>query len=266
MARERKAQLEYSQLMDAMLDEPGRRKKAAKMIAILKHFTGRDSFEGLRVLDLGCSSGFIADEFSRLGARVVGLDIDVPGLAVANERFAGSAAFVCGAGEKLPFPDDSIDLVVFNHIYEHVLDADTTMSEIRRVLAPEGAVYLGLGNRLGIVEPHYKLPFLSYLPPSLADRYIKAAGKADHYHEQFRTRPGLRKMVGDLKVWDYTFTVLTQADRFHAEDLVPKRLRGMPLAGWKALTPLLPTYIWVGSPSSAGPQGDTLPVPPTQVG
>jgi SAM-dependent methyltransferase len=252
--------------MDAMLDESGRRKKAAKMIAVLKHFTGRTSFEGLLVLDLGCSSGFIADEFSKQGAQVVGLDIDVPGLAVANEKFAGSAGFICGAGEKLPLPEGSVDLVIFNHIYEHVLDPDTTVSEIRRVLKPDGAVYLGLGNRLGIVEPHYKLPFLSYLPPRLADRYIKAAGKADHYHEQFRARPGLRKMVGDLAVWDYTYSVLTQPDRFHAEDLVPRRLRRLPLAGWKVLQPILPTFIWVGSPSPSGPQGETLGVDPTSLG
>lgn len=266
MARERQAQLEYSQLMDVMLDEPLRRKKAAKMIAVLQHFTGRTSFEGLTVLDIGCSGGFIAHEFSLQGAAVIGLDIDVPGLAVANGKFSGSAGFICADGEKLPFPDGSVDLIVFNHIYEHVLDPEATLSEIKRVLAPEGAVYLGLGNRLGIMEPHYRLPFLSYLPQSLADRYIKAAGKADYYHEQFRTKPGLKRLVASLNVWNYTYPVVTDADRFHAEDLVPKKLRNLPLAGWKALGPILPTYIWVGSRSTVGPQGEALKVAPSRVG
>lgn len=265
MARPRQAQLAYSQLMDTMLDEPHRRRKAAKMIAVLQHFTGRESFEGLTVVDIGCSAGYIADEFAARGATVLGIDIDVPGLAVANERFRETVAFLCADGEALPFEDGAVDLIVYNHIYEHVVDADAVMREIRRVLAPEGAVYLGLGNRLGVMEPHYRLPFLSYLPASLADRYVRASGRADHYHERFRTRPGLRKLVTGLKVWDYSLPVVTDPERFHADDLVPGRLRRLPLAGWKALMPVLPTYIWVGSPSAAGPRGDALAVPPVPV-
>ena len=58
---------------------------------------------------------------------------------------------------------------------------------MHRVLADNGVLYLGLGNRLGIIEPHYKLPFLSYLPPSLADRYVRASGRADHYYERMNS-------------------------------------------------------------------------------
>ena len=34
-------------------------------------------------------------------------------------------------------------MVVFNHIYEHVVDPDAVLAEIRRVLRPDGVVYLG---------------------------------------------------------------------------------------------------------------------------
>jgi 2-polyprenyl-3-methyl-5-hydroxy-6-metoxy-1,4-benzoquinol methylase len=53
---------------------------------------------GLRVLDLGCSTGFISDELYRAGATVTGVDIDEPGLARA-----------------------------FTHIYEHVVDPDAVL-------------------------------------------------------------------------------------------------------------------------------------------
>jgi SAM-dependent methyltransferase len=265
MARQRQAQLAYSQLMDTMLDEPHRRRKAAKMIAVLRHFLGRDDLTGLKVVDLGCSAGYIADEFAALGATVLGVDIDVPGLAVAQDRFGSRVGFLCADGERMPFDDGSIDLVVYNHIYEHVVDPEAVMTEIRRILAPDGAVYLGLGNRLGVMEPHYRLPFLSYLPPSLADRYVRASGRADHYHERFRTRPGLRKLVRGLNVWDYSLPVVSDPDRFAADDLVPGRLRKLPLRGWQALLPVLPTYIWVGSPSARGPRGEALPVAPRPV-
>lgn len=249
----RQRQSDYSQLMAKMLDEPARRKKAKKIIAVLRHFLGRDDLTGLTVVDIGCSAGYIADELHRVGARVLGLDIDVPGLQAAQDRFGERVAFLCAEGSAMPFSDASIDAIVFNHIYEHVVDADAVMREIRRVLKPEGVVYLGLGNRMGVLEPHYRLPFLSWLPPVLADRYVAASGRADTYYERFRTRPGLRRMCSGLNIWDYTYPVLREPEWFHAEDLVPPGTRSMPLLLWKSVGLLLPTYIWIGTPGNREP-------------
>jgi ubiquinone/menaquinone biosynthesis C-methylase UbiE len=265
MARQRQTQLAYSQLMSTMLDETHRRRKAAKMLKVLLHFLGREDLSGLRVVDLGCSAGYIADEMAALGARTVGIDIDVPGLSQAQERFGERVGFVCADGEKLPFADATVDVLIYNHIYEHVLRPDVVMAEIQRVLSPEGVVYLGLGNRLGVLEPHYRLPFLSYLPGGLADRYVRAFGRADDYHERFRTRPALRKMVKGLHVWDYSVTIVREPEQFAAQDLVPGPLRSVPETAWRLAMPLLPTYIWVGSPSATGPRGGTVAVAPTQL-
>jgi ubiquinone/menaquinone biosynthesis C-methylase UbiE len=264
MARQREAQLAYSELMDKMLDENHRRKKARKISTVLLHFLGRTDFKDLVVVDVGCSAGYIADSIADQGGQVFGIDIDVPGLAKAHARFGEQVGFLCADGEQLPFPDGSVDVVVFNHIYEHVVDPVAVLRDITRVLAPGGAVYLGLGNRLGIMEPHYRLPFLSYLTPPLADRYVRAFKRADSYYERFRTRPGLRKLVHGLHVWDYSLSILVEPDRFAAEDMVPPKLRKVPAAVWKAGMPLLPTYIWVGS-TGVGPKGDPLVVPPAPV-
>ncbi len=262
---ERSAQLAYSEIQHKMLDEEGRRQKARKILAVLEHFLGRDDLAGLDVLDLGTSAGFIAAALSQEGGRVVGVDIDEPGLAKANRRFGGEVSFLRASGDRLPLDDGSVDVIVFNHIYEHVVDADAVMDEIRRVLRPDGVVYLGLANRLGVVEPHHKLPFLSYLPPKIADRYMRAAKKGDAYHERFRTRPGLRKMVGGLHVWDYTLPVIADPDTFHARDIVPDALSAVPAPVLGRLIGLLPTYIWIGSPSPQGPRGRSLQVAPAPV-
>jgi 2-polyprenyl-3-methyl-5-hydroxy-6-metoxy-1,4-benzoquinol methylase len=248
--------------MGKMLDEEKRRKKAAKILAVLKHFLGREDFRGLLALDIGCSAGYISDELHRAGAQVVGLDIDVPGLVAAHLRFGSSVGFTCADGEAMPLADRSVDIVVFNHIYEHVVNADAVMSEIKRVLKVDGVAYFGFGNRMGVIEPHYRLPFLSWLPRRAADRYISLAGKADHYYEQFRTRPGLRKMCAGLKVWDYTYTVLAQSKDFSADDMVPRPLVAAPLALWKAVSPVMPAFVWVGTPGDRSPSGSERRVPP----
>ncbi len=260
--KERGVQLAYSELQGEMGNEAGRRAKAAKIITVLTHFLGRDDLDGLRALDIGCSTGFIADELHRAGATVTGLDIDEPGLAGARERFGDAVDFQCAPGDAIPLPDASVDVVVFNHIYEHVVDADAVMADIRRVLAPDGVVYLGLGNKLGVVEPHYKLPFLSWLPEGLADRYVAASGRASSYYERFRTRAALQRMCAGLQVWDYTYTVLSESSRFHADDMVPRRLAGTPPQLWRALQPVIPTFIWVGTPGGLHPAGAPTKSPP----
>lgn len=258
-------QLAYSELQSKMLDEAGRRRKAAKILSVLEHFLGRDDLDGLVALDIGCSTGYIADELRRAGATVTGFDIDEPGLEGARARFGDQVSFVNAPGDALPVPDGSADIVVFNHIYEHVVDADAVMAEIRRVLKDDGVVYLGLGNKYGVIEPHYKLPFLSWLPKSVADRYVRASRRADSYYETFRTRPGLKRMCAGLNVWEYTYAVLAQSRSFGADDMVPKRLANAPASFWKVLTPIVPTFIWVGTPGRRRPAGTTMAEPPKRV-
>ena len=263
---EREAQLAYSEQMAAMLDEAGRRRKAAKILAVLRHVRGLDDLSGLTAADVGCSAGFIADELAGAGAaRTYGVDIDVPGLRAARTRFGDHVQFVCAAGQALPFPDASLDVVVFNHIYEHVVDPEAVIADVKRVLKPDGVLYLGLGNRLGVIEPHYKLPFLSYLPPAAADRYVRAFGRADSYYERFRTRRGLQQLLAGWHVVDYTLPVLGDPAAFSGEDMVPAMVSRLPERALAATLPLVPTYVWVASPSPLRPAGPALRVAPRPV-
>jgi SAM-dependent methyltransferase len=286
-ARPRERQTGYSDLEPRSLDEFTRRRKARKLIAVLTHFlglgegAGSTPLAGLRVLDVGCSAGFICDELAAAGAQVTGVDIDLGGLRRARARFGRRARFAAGDGIALPVADGAVDVVVLNHIYEHVVDADALIAEVRRVLAPDGVAYLGLGNRLGVIEPHHRLPLLSWLPPALADRYLRAARRGDHYYERYRTRRGLRRMLADagLAGWDYTVPVLLAPEVFHAAaDLPdPSRLAWLAaVAGWlppaaraalaRAALPLSPTYLWVATPGALRPAGPVLPAQPRSLG
>lgn len=264
--RERKEQLAYSEQMAAMLDEAGRRQKAAKILAVVRHALGRQELSGLTALDVGCSAGFIADELAKHGARTTGVDIDEPGLARARERFGGHVDFRHARGEALPLPDDSVDVVVLNHIYEHVVDPEAVVADIHRVLSPTGVLYLGLGNRYGVIEPHYALPFLSWLPQSAADRYLRLTGKGQHYYERFRSRAGLWRLLAGYDVWDYTLPVLADASAFAGEDIVPRFVGAVPEPLLASMLPLVPTYIWVAYKDAGMPSGRPLRVSPRHLG
>jgi hypothetical protein len=133
------------------------------------------------------------------------------------------------------------------------------------VLSPTGLVYLGLANKYGVIEPHHRLPFLSWLPRSLADRYIRFVGKGSEYYEQLQTRAKLVEMCSGLTVWDYTYTVLCDPERFHALDVVPRPLRRVPRVAWRIFQPVLPTFIWIGTLGNRRPAAQPTRQPPARV-
>jgi glycosyltransferase involved in cell wall biosynthesis/ubiquinone/menaquinone biosynthesis C-methylase UbiE len=249
----RAPQLAYSDTQEKMLDEQHRRGKAKKILSVLHHHLGRDDLSGLSALDIGCSAGFIADELATDGAKTIGVDIDEPGLERARIRFGGRVEFVNASGDDLPLPDESLDVVVFNHIYEHVLDPDAVVAEIRRVLKPTGVVYLGLANKHQIIEPHHRLPMLSWLPQRVADAYIRRFGKADHYYERHRTRAGLRRMLRGFHVWDYTIPVIVRPELFSSRDQIVGVMSKLPVSLVNAALPIVPTFVWVATKSSERP-------------
>ena len=245
-----------------MLDEAKRRTKARKLISVIEHALGRDDLAGLRALDVGCSTGFIAAELAAAGARTSGVDIDEPGVSRARARFGREVDFRVARGDALPFADGSMDVVVLNHIYEHVVDPDAVVADIHRVLAPGGLLYLGAGHKYQLVEPHYKLPLLSWLPQPVADRYMRLMRRGDHYYEQYRSRSGLREMLTPFDVWEYTLPVVADPVSFSGDDQVPTWLSRLPERVLAAVVPLAPTYIFVCFKEPSSPAGPRLRVVP----
>ena len=116
----------------------------------------------------------------------------------------------------IPFGDNTFDVIVCNQIYEHVPDAKQMMEEIYRVLKKQGFCYFAAGNRYMIVEGHYGLPFLSWLPNTLGHVYLRWAGKGSFYYEKHLSLRKLRHLVGKFQVHDYTLRVIQDPERFSA--------------------------------------------------
>ncbi len=105
---------------------------------------------GLRVLDIGCGGGLLAERFSRLGAHVTGVDPSGPSLASAREHAAQEGLAIEyqeAVAEELPFEDASFDLVYCCDTLEHVTSTDQSVAEAVRVLKPGGHYFYDTINR-----------------------------------------------------------------------------------------------------------------------
>ena len=90
-------------------------------------------------------------------------------------------------------------------------------------------------------------------------------GRADRYYERFRGRRGMRAMLPGFEVWDYTFSVMAEPDRFRSHGDMPGPVAKLPMRALKTLRPILPTFLWVATKSVSGPKGPQLIEPPRRV-
>ncbi len=154
-----------------------------------------------RVADVGAGTGIIKNALEvALSKPIVGFDIDYEFIIEGDRMVAADAT-------RLPVRPESFDMVLLNHIYEHVADQSALFREAHRILKPGGVAYVSAGNRLAIVEPHYRLPFLSWLPNPVADRYVRWTRRGSGYDDiRFRTYRPLRALIeaAGLRVRDVT--------------------------------------------------------------
>lgn len=230
-----------------LYDREARRRKADKVLAVLRDRLG--PLEELELLDLSCSTGIMTARFAGACRRAVGIDIDEEAVAHARAN-RGDEPVEYHVMDALhsSFPDASFDVVVCNHMYEHVPDPERLMSEIDRLLKPDGACYFGAASRWVVLEPHHgNLPFLSWLPKPLAHRYLRLTGRGTHYYENLRTHAGLRRLCRAFRILDYTVPIVREPERFAAGDVLPpgSRRRRWAARLVRAAYRVLPGYVWL---------------------
>ncbi|MFK2901698.1 class I SAM-dependent methyltransferase [Dyella jejuensis] len=140
-----------------------------------------DNHRPIRLLEVGTGSGGIAHYFGTLPDGRYSVDaVDIYDSRLVKDGYRYTQV----EGTVLPFPDASFDVVLTNHVIEHVGERAAQLhhlEEVRRVLKQTGVAYLAVPNRWMLIEPHYRLAFLSWLPSKLRTPYLKWMDKGELY-------------------------------------------------------------------------------------
>ena len=130
-----------------------------------------------RILENGCGVGMYVEHISPLSSKVIGLEYDFERAVEARQN---STQIINAAGESLPLPSGTFDLILSHEVLEHVQDDRAAIREMVRVLKPGGRAIIFSPNRGYPFETHgiywkgkyhfgNKL-FVNYLPRALRDK------------------------------------------------------------------------------------------------
>jgi ubiquinone/menaquinone biosynthesis C-methylase UbiE len=105
-----------------------------------------EAFSGVRTfLDLGCGAGDLLRTLGTLlgeNAQCVGLDLSPEMLSIAQHKIDGcprTYVIQTDVTQRLPFPDDTFDLVASLNLLQEVSAPTVVLEEVQRILRPGGA-------------------------------------------------------------------------------------------------------------------------------
>ena len=163
---------------------------------IIDHFsidrTAATPLAGLKLIDIGCGGGLVAEPMARLGAAVTGIDAAPSNIAVARLHAAESGLAIdyrSDSAEQLAAAGERFDVVLALEVIEHVADVDAFLAACAGLLDERGLLVVATLNRtakafaLAIVGAEY---LLGWLPRGTHDwrRFVRpselAAGLRRH--------------------------------------------------------------------------------------
>jgi len=146
---------------------------------------GFNEFKGARLLEVGCGMGTDLLQFARGGALCTGVDLTPRSVEVSSLHFGlygMRADFVLGDGERLPFANESFDVVYSNGVLHHTPDTAGGVRELHRVLRPGGTAKVMLYHRnslyywteiilhRGVLRGHF---LRGHSPEEIMSRYVE---------------------------------------------------------------------------------------------
>ncbi|UCD99160.1 MAG: class I SAM-dependent methyltransferase [Chloroflexota bacterium] len=135
-----------------------------------------DRLKGI-VLENGCGVGIYLTRLATSSSKAIGLEYD---FSRAQEAHLNNQLVVNAAGEYLPLPSGSFDLILSHEVLEHVQNDRACVEEMVRVMRPGGRMVVFVPNRGYPFETHGiywrgryhfgNIPLINYLPSNMRDR------------------------------------------------------------------------------------------------
>ena len=99
------------------------------------------------ILDVGCASGRMANEVSKIfpKAKIFAVDVYSKALAYGKRNYP-HISFKKADAHKLPFKKNTFDLVICYEVIEHLVDPLTALREMKRVLKDNGRAIIAMDS------------------------------------------------------------------------------------------------------------------------
>ncbi|WP_204102582.1 MULTISPECIES: class I SAM-dependent methyltransferase [Spirulina sp. CCY15215] len=114
-------------------------------------------------LDAGCAWGYGTRFFREKSQKIYALEPDATFIAIAKYRY-NDIEFIQSPLEKTPFASEFFDAIITCDTLEHVQDEVLCLSEIFRILKPEGILVITTPHRglFGFLDPENAIPYVEY--------------------------------------------------------------------------------------------------------
>jgi len=127
--------------------------------------------QNLRILDIGCGGGLLAEPMARLGGIVTGIDVTSEAIDAARTHAKASGldiSYHCQSAEDLAASGATFDVIYASEVIEHVADRQVFVAAIADMLAEGGVVVLTTINRTlpAIAFAKYALEYIVRIVPA----------------------------------------------------------------------------------------------------
>lgn len=113
-----------------------------------RYHVSLDHVAGRSVLDVASGEGYGSALLATRAARVVGVDLSHEAVAHAQAQYrSDNLQFRVGSASSLPLESSSFDVVVSFETLEHLSEHDEMLTEIARVLKPDGLLILSTPDK-----------------------------------------------------------------------------------------------------------------------
>ena len=112
-----------------------------------RYYTAGQFVTGKRVLEVGCGTGRGLGYLAARAQRIVGVDYGQDNIQQAKHHYGSRIELMVLDAQKLPFRDNSFDVVLAMEVIYYFAHLDSFLKECRRVLADDGLLCLCLPNK-----------------------------------------------------------------------------------------------------------------------